>query len=154
MVRDKSRIDLLRGTYGAFYRRPEMQTTPDAALVAWHPLEKRRQGPGTEVAKEVFMLGHLDHRLHERVECLVCRVITPLTRGCRLTRLEFPREQKRIPCGVMRRWLKGSIRMLAPDGHVGSDLPRLPMFLFAAPSHWTTMECRMCAMPTENVVSA
>lgn len=108
MVRDKSRIDLLRGTYGAFYRRPEMQTTPDAALVAWHPLEKRRQGPGTEVAKEVFMLGHLDHRLHERVECLVCRVITPLTRGCRLTRLEFPREQKRIPCGVMRRWLKGS----------------------------------------------
>ena len=48
------------------------------------------------------MLGHLDHRLHEGVECLVRRVIAPLTRGCLLTGLDFPRQEKRVPCGAMR----------------------------------------------------
>ena len=135
-MREKSRIDLLRGTDGAFNRRPEMQTAPDAALVPRHPLEQRRQGPRTEVAEKVFVLGHLDHRLHERVECLVGRVIAPLARGCLLTG-DFPRQEKRIPCGAMRCRLNdiGSC-VSAGRSRRGQFFPRSPMFLFAARSHW------------------
>ena len=98
------------------------------------------------------MLGHLDHRLHEGVECLVRRVIAPLTRGCLLTGLDFPRQEKRVPCYgcVIRLKIEGVVLVL--DSLVGGNSPRSPMFLFAAPSHWTTMECRMCAMPGKNIV--